>query len=258
MPIVVGKKGEQIIVDTLDYEKASSYKWYAAYSKKGFTQILTRINGKKVSFSTIVFGLSKDQRLLHKYGNSFDFLRENILICNNSEFMHYIMKQSGESSKYFGVYFNKRFQRWKVSSKKGGKKIDGGGYLQEEEAAIVADYLTLAYFSDIDKRNFPNLDKAEIEKLFAKLQDKYGYTAIEKNSKSQQGRKPTYKKFSSRYVGVTWDKQRNKWVAQTCFYKKHILIGRFDNEEEAARAYDIKVLELFGEYAKLNFPDSAK
>ncbi|WP_162862459.1 AP2/ERF family transcription factor [Acetivibrio cellulolyticus] len=255
MPIIVGKKGELIIVDPLDYEKANLYKWYAAHNKKGFIQILTRINGKRVSYSTVIFGLSKNQRLLHKNGDSYDFSRENILICNYSEFMHYIMKQSGKSSKYFGVYYDNRFKRWKVRIKKREKIINAGGYLQEDEAAIAADYLTFKYYGNVDKRNFPNLDRSEIESLFDELQYKYGYTSIEKNSKSNQGRKTLYKECSSHFVGVTWDKQRKKWIAQTNFNQKHIFIGRFVSEEEAARAYDLKVLELFGEYAKLNFPD---
>lgn len=32
-------------------------------------------------------------------------------------------------------------------------------------------------------------------------------------------------------------------------------IGYFNDEIEAANAYDCKALELFGEYANINFPD---
>ena len=36
---------------------------------------------------------------------------------------------------------------------------------------------------------------------------------------------------------------------------KRITIGHYGTLEEAARAYDAKAKELFGEFAKLNFPD---
>lgn len=59
---------------------------------------------------------------------------------------------------------------------------------------------------------------------------------------------------SSAYKGVFYDRANHKWRAQ-CFYRgKPVHLGFFDTEEEAARAYDRKAVELFGEFARLNFP----
>lgn len=44
-------------------------------------------------------------------------------------------------------------------------------------------------------------------------------------------------KHSSKYVGVTWDKNRKKWQAQYQIGKKKIFLGRFDTQEEAHAAY---------------------
>jgi len=60
---------------------------------------------------------------------------------------------------------------------------------------------------------------------------------------------------ASAYKGVRWDKSRQRWIAAIYDGTRHIHVGRFDDEAEAARAYDRKALELFGEYAYLNFPD---
>ena len=62
--------------------------------------------------------------------------------------------------------------------------------------------------------------------------------------------------FTSRYKGVC--RKSDKWLAHIMYLKKNICIGCFDDEESAAKAYDAKAKELFGEYACLNFPDAAK
>jgi hypothetical protein len=59
---------------------------------------------------------------------------------------------------------------------------------------------------------------------------------------------------SSKYKGVHWDSTRGKWRTQAQHDGKTYRLGRFDSEEEAAAAYDRKALELWGEFALLNFP----
>jgi hypothetical protein len=56
------------------------------------------------------------------------------------------------------------------------------------------------------------------------------------------------------YKGVFYDKRRHKWGARCQYRRDRIWLGYFDNEVEAARAYDRKAVELFGEFARLNFP----
>ncbi len=59
---------------------------------------------------------------------------------------------------------------------------------------------------------------------------------------------------SSQYKCVDWQKTANKWRVRIMFEGKRIHLGFFDSEIEAALAYDKKAIELFGEYAYLNFP----
>lgn len=66
-----------------------------------------------------------------------------------------------------------------------------------------------------------------------------------KNKKAQVG-------GSSKYKGVCWYKSSSKWSAQIRVNYKKIHLGHYDNEEEAALAYNKAALELFGEFAKIN------
>lgn len=61
---------------------------------------------------------------------------------------------------------------------------------------------------------------------------------------------------TSVYLGVSWDKRRNRWRSViTPSVGKTRTIGSFLEEESAARAYDNAARLVFGEFAALNFPD---
>jgi len=59
---------------------------------------------------------------------------------------------------------------------------------------------------------------------------------------------------SSSFKGVDWHKRTRKWRARVMKNYEDNHIGYFDNEEDAARAYDRMALIVFGKFAKLNFP----
>jgi hypothetical protein len=65
------------------------------------------------------------------------------------------------------------------------------------------------------------------------------------------------KNTSSRFFGVCFHKRRNKWVASICFEGKKIWLGYFDNEIDAARAYDEAAKKYHKDFARLNFPEEA-
>lgn len=60
------------------------------------------------------------------------------------------------------------------------------------------------------------------------------------------------RRSSGRYKGVSWAPSKQKWQAEiTCRGERHWL-GRFDDDCEAARAYNAAALKHFGEFAHLN------
>lgn len=58
---------------------------------------------------------------------------------------------------------------------------------------------------------------------------------------------------TSKYRGVSWNTNAGKWVAQIKCDGEQIALGLFAVESEAALAYDDMAIELFGDFARLNF-----
>ncbi len=63
---------------------------------------------------------------------------------------------------------------------------------------------------------------------------------------------------TSKYKGVTWHIGAEKWMARIHVDGKQIHLGLFDDEIEAAKAYDVAAVKHFGEFVVLNFPEDDK
>jgi len=66
--------------------------------------------------------------------------------------------------------------------------------------------------------------------------------------------KPKRQCGSSKYKGVYWDTNRNKWQSRITVMHQTIYLGRFDTEEEAGRAYDAYIIQHLADFGVLNFP----
>ena len=64
------------------------------------------------------------------------------------------------------------------------------------------------------------------------------------------------KQFRSKYKGVDWAKDMKRWRARIRVNGKRIYLGSFDNESDAAKAYDKAAKRFHGEFAFLNFSDT--
>jgi hypothetical protein len=60
----------------------------------------------------------------------------------------------------------------------------------------------------------------------------------------------------SGYKGVSWYAPTQKWLVKIYFGNEQFHLGLFTDPIEGARCYDRKAIELFGEYARTNFPVS--
>lgn len=74
-------------------------------------------------------------------------------------------------------------------------------------------------------------------------------TQNNRNRRIQRNNKTGFKGVSRRRGGT--------WVARIVVARKPTVLGLFTSPVDAAKSYDASALELFGEFAKLNFPEKA-
>ena len=97
--------------------------------------------------------------------------------------------------------------------------------------------------------NFPN--SKEIDHINGnKLDNRRSNLRI--STRLQNGSNIGKRNGVSKYKGVSWHKGDGKWVAQIHPNRIHIHLGCFDNEEDAAFAYNKAAKKHFGEFARLN------
>jgi len=62
---------------------------------------------------------------------------------------------------------------------------------------------------------------------------------------------------TSKYRGVAWHKNNQKWLASISHNKKRLNLGYYANEEDAAKAYDKAIVKYNKSTIKLNFREAS-
>lgn len=71
-------------------------------------------------------------------------------------------------------------------------------------------------------------------------------------SNAQNQQNTSSRRGSSQFKGVSWMVSKGKWLVAFRCEGQHHFVGYFDNEIEAARAYNAAIVPLAGMYARLN------
>ncbi len=247
----VKKNGNQIktLISTEYIDIIMNFNWFImgqTATQQGYVGFSRRIKGRTVYYKLhrLILGVEDEKVFVdHINRDRFDNRKCNLRIATRSENSRNISKQKLTKSKYKGVRMTSS-GKFECTIFVRGKPIYLGCFLTELEAVKVYDENAILYHGEFAATNV-DLGLITEEELMD----------VELNKHNTHKRKNVW---YSNYAGVSREKNSNKnpWRAYITFKGKHIRLGGFKTEEEAALAYDKKARELFGNAAKVNFPDT--
>lgn len=223
-------KGKWAIIDKEDFDKIKDYKW-------SFDQDSHAVTKTKVPHETslrmhrLIMDAPKGMVVHHKNHDTLDNRKENLVICTQRQNSKHQFKRKGiHSSQYKGVSWSKTRKKWQCMIKCDYNPITLGLFEIEEDAAKCYDYNAIKLFGEFALLNFPEFDYSD-------------YTP-----------NPHVPEYYSNYRGATFHKRHQKWCAHIRVGDKTKHLGYFDNEIDAAKAWDkYSVDNNLGR--RLNFPE---
>jgi len=218
--------------DMNDYEIIRKYTWCEHINKNGYHS-LESYDGKtnKVIRMHYLFGCKGYD---HADKNPLNNRRYNLRAATTFENAQNHNKQKSNTSGIIGVEWNKANNKWRSSITVNTNKIFLGYFARKNDAIYIRLKAEKKYFGEF----------APQKHLF----EKYGINTNDEYLCIDTDRK-TRRDNTSGVTGVTYNKKRNKWVAQIVINGKPIYLGRFNNIQDAIFARLFKEKEYFGNNA---------
>lgn len=149
-------------------------------------------------------------------------------------------RKSATTSRYLGVSWSESAQAWAAFVHVRNRRAFIGHFDDEDEAALAYDAVAreLLGADARDRFNFPDriITPRSLDSVRAELWERFKTTC------------------TSSYTGVSWSRLEEKWRANIIVDGVTHPLGAFENEGDAARAYDEAALRLLGPQAHVNFP----
>jgi hypothetical protein len=171
---------------------------------------------------------------------------DNLRLSNSVNNNHNRTKKPNTSSNYLGVSYQKSRNKFRASIRKDGQTYNLGIFKDAKTAALSYNIKAKELYGEF--ANLNKFDDDNDDNIIIDEEDNLRLLRVVNNDKSKM-KKPN---CSSKYFGVSFHKRHGKFLASIRKDGKLKHIGSFENEIEAALAYNKKALEFYGEKANLN------
>ncbi len=156
-------RGYRAIVDDDDYERLSAKRWRASVMKPRADGSVTVYaigstslrDGKErtLFLHRVVLDAPKGKQVDHINGDGLDNRKENLRICTNAENNRNRRPYPYGDSKFKGVSWAKRDEKWRATIKMNGKRIHLGYFTREIDAANAYDAAAIERFGEFARTN---------------------------------------------------------------------------------------------------------
>lgn len=231
--LIITRKDEQIVVDIKLWHQLNKYIWSIDRSGYATSRVENRVVRMHVYIATKIKGMhvdpDDDNRIDHINGNKIDNRLDNLRVTNSTHNNQNRRKKLNTYSKYCGVHWFNRDKNWMAQINYNHTYHFLGYYSTEIEAAVAYNLkANELYGSDAKLNIFANPISSDIiKRIQNKLDDL----------------KPKVK--TSKYRGVS--RKGSGWLAQISYMGAKYNLGKFSTQEDAARAYNAKAIQLHGE-----------
>jgi len=152
-------KGYSAIVDDEDFEKVSIVRWQSSIGQSGNNYPLHNFGKHKkpkfISLHRFLMNAKKGQIIDHINHNTLDNRKCNLRICTRSNNAMNMRKpkKSNSLSKYKGLSWNVKLNKWTVRVMKDYKNYYFGLFISEKDAAIEYNKRAIELFGKFAKLN---------------------------------------------------------------------------------------------------------
>lgn len=145
-------QGKVAIVDDEDFEVLAQYKWSVDKTRNGFYAVRVK-SKKKIYMHRQIVDAQKGVLVDHVNHNGLDNQRSNLRLCTYIQNSQNMKTLRGGSSKFKGVSWASREEKWLATYQLSGKKKYIGYFEKEEDAAMAYDIAVTEDFGEFALTN---------------------------------------------------------------------------------------------------------